>query len=273
VAVHELAGPAPVGGDYGGPTGQCFQHREAERLSGADRQRDVGRGDRTVQLGPAIDEAAEVHRSVAGEDAQLVEVRTVAVDVEPHRHPAPVQLHRGRHGQVRRLLPREAPDVGQSEHVSTGGSLVRVEGRQVDAERDPCHGAARGVRDGAELALGVARRHDDRVEGTHQHPVEQLDGRLGADVQAGTQRQHVVQTLVRDQHAAHVAASGPARDREQGELVAELDRGRAPLLEHVDHAPRLDDQAVAAADARRPHLDDVAVLAARDGIDRSWNDQ
>ncbi|GAB3025176.1 hypothetical protein GCM10011376_11080 [Nocardioides flavus (ex Wang et al. 2016)] len=184
-------------------------------------------------------------------------MRTDAVDVQTDRHAAAVQLHRGRDGEVRALLPREPAGVHQSQHLD-GPARAGAEGRQVDAERDAYDRAARGGSDLGELLPGVLGGDHDGVDAADEEPVEQADRDLGRGVEPGAQREHVVEPLVREQHRPDALTPRPAGDGEEGELVAELDRRRPPLLEDVGHPPRLDDQPVAAAHPRRAELDDLS---------------
>ena len=170
-----------------------------------------------------------------------------------------MQLDGGGDRQVRALLAREPADVHQTQHLDAGARPVRTEGLEVDARAGRgTTGQPAASRDVLELVPGVVGGDHDGVDAAHEQAVEQADGDLGRGVEAGAQGEHVVEPLVREQHRADAAAPCPARDWQQGELVAQLDRGGLPLLEHVGDPPRLDDQAVAAADPRCAQLDDVA---------------
>ncbi|GAA5134793.1 hypothetical protein GCM10023339_71810 [Alloalcanivorax gelatiniphagus] len=223
-----------------------------------------------AEPGGGVDVAAEPDGRVAGDLDQLVAVRADAVDVEAHRHGAAVQLGLRGDGEVRALLARQPAGVHEPQHLD-GPARVRAERLEVDAQRDAYDRAARGVGDLLELAPGVVRGDHDGVDAAHEQPVEQGDRDLRRGVQAGAEGEHVVEPLVREQHRADAVAPRPPGDGQEGELVAELDRRRAPLLEHLGDPPRLDDQPVAAADPRGAELDDVAergggarVLGSRD---------
>ena len=140
---------------------------------GADRQRHVGGGDRAAQLGPAVDEPVEPHRRPGRQLDELVEVRAVAVHVQRTGTPrrcSSTAVATARCGDFSR---ESRPTWASRSTPSPARRRARPEGLEVDAERHPADRTAGVVGDLAELRLGVARGHHDRVEAAHQQPVEQ----------------------------------------------------------------------------------------------------
>ncbi len=154
-------------------------------------------------------------------------------------------------------------------HRGDGGA-ERVE---VDAQRDLVERRPGGEREVVELAAGEVGGHHHAVEAAHQGAVEDVDRGAEADPPAGAELEHRVEPLVGEQQRRDVAPARPRRDGEEGGLVRHLDGRRAELLEGIDHPPRLHDQPVAAADARRAQLDDGAVLGRRAGVARAGDDE
>ena len=215
----------------GVPAGQRLQDGEAEGLPGADRQRDVGPGEVRGQLargrrrgrgsGPAPSR---------GDLLELVAVRAGAVDVHAHRYAAAVQRDRGRDREVRALLPGQPSGVHQPQRavVGTGVRRRRVEGLQVDAERDPVQRRARAGRRPARTRASanpeVTTTASNRRTRTRLSTADAAPATPG--LPAGAQREHRVEPLVGEAAREPTrVAPGPAGHGQQRRLVRDLDRG------------------------------------------------
>ncbi len=171
-----------------------------------------------------------------GDRDELVAVRSGAVHVQAQGQAAPPQLDGGRHREVRALLPGQRPTWRGARRRPARDRAAPRRGRTSPGRPRAAPSPAASPRAAPRARTPPARsRRSPRscrrpAPGPVEHPHGRLDARAEPGARAGAQRQHRVETLVRQQHAGGARRAAPSAPPGTGSTcpTARPTSGRTP---------------------------------------------